>query len=74
MKSFIQKKSNRFEGISELEFIFNSFKLGSSDSTVLKFDFSLARGLSYYSGMIVEVDAPRKTNMVPLEEEEDMMI
>ena len=51
------------KAISELEFIFNSFKLGSSDSTVLKFDFSLARGLSYYTGMIVEVDAPRKTNI-----------
>ncbi|GIS21956.1 MAG: hypothetical protein CM15mP122_4620 [Bacteroidota bacterium] len=63
MKSLLKKSQIGLEAISELEFIFNSFKLGSSDSTVLKFDFSLARGLSYYTGMIVEVDAPRKTNI-----------
>ena len=63
LKSLFKKSQIGLEAISELEFIFNSFKLGSSDSTVLKFDFSLARGLSYYTGMIVEVDAPRKTNI-----------
>ena len=63
LKSLFKKSQIGLKAISELEFIFNSFKLGSSDSTVLKFDFSLARGLSYYTGMIVEVDAPRKTNI-----------
>ena len=63
LKSLFKKNKIGSEGISELEFIINSFKLGSSESVGLKFDFTLARGLSYYSGMIVEVDAPEKTNM-----------
>jgi len=63
LKSLFKKNQIGLEGISELEFIINSFKLGSSESVGLKFDFTLARGLSYYSGMIVEVDAPKKTNM-----------
>ena len=63
LKSLFKKSQIGLEGISELEFIINSFKIVSPESVGLKFDFTLARGLSYYSGMIVEVDAPRKTNI-----------
>ena len=43
------------EGISEINFIFNSIeKLGLKNSNI-KFDISLARGLNYYTGAIFEV-------------------
>tara|TARA_B100000963_G_scaffold347418_1_gene353722 strand:+ start:19907 stop:21274 length:1368 start_codon:yes stop_codon:yes gene_type:complete len=63
LKSLFTNNQKGLEGISELEFIINSFKLSSSDSVVLKFDFSLARGLNYYTGMIVEVDSPENVNI-----------
>ena len=63
LKSLFTNNQKGLEGISELEFITNSFKLCSSDSVVLKFDFSLARGLNYYTGMIVEADSPKNINI-----------
>ena len=43
------------EGISEINFVFNSIeKLGLKNSNI-KFDISLARGLNYYTGAIFEV-------------------
>ena len=63
LKSLFANNQKGLEGISELEFIINSFKLCKSDSVVLKFDFSLARGLNYYTGMIVEVDSPKNINI-----------
>ena len=59
LKPLFTNNQKGLEGISELEFIINSFKLCSSDSVALKFDFSLARGLNYYTGMIVEADSPQ---------------
>lgn len=63
LKSLFKKNQKGLDAISELEFIISTFKLGSSDSVILKFDFTLARGLSYYTGMIVEVEGPKKTNI-----------
>ena len=63
LKSLFTNNQKGLEGISELEFITNSFKFCSSDSVVLKFDFSLARGLNYYTGMIVEADSPKNINI-----------
>ena len=48
-------------GLSEIEFIFDQFKKEDQFKSVkLEFDLTLARGLNYYTGMIVEV-APPKT-------------
>ncbi len=44
------------KGIEELEYIFNNTKLPTTGSQ-LKTDFTLARGLNYYTGTIFEVKA-----------------
>ncbi len=55
LSSLIGNSSTGKEGISEINFIFNSIeKLGLKNSNI-KFDISLARGLNYYTGAIFEV-------------------
>ena len=55
LSSLIGKSSIGQEGITEINFIFNSIeKLGLKNSNI-KFDISLARGLNYYTGAIFEV-------------------
>jgi histidyl-tRNA synthetase len=54
------KLQNSFEGlvgIEELAFIFKNINSSTNEPTNLKTDFSLARGLSYYTGCIFEVAA-----------------
>ena len=46
------------EGIKELRFVLNQMESTTLKSSSLQFDLSLARGLHYYTGMIVEVSAP----------------
>ena len=72
LKPLFKNNQKGLEGISELEFITNSFKLCSSDSVVLKFDFSLSMGLNYYTGMIVEADSPKNINIGSIGGEADM--
>ncbi len=51
------------EGIADLTFISENIeKLGLKCSS-LELDVSLARGLNYYTGAIIEVAAPEKVNM-----------
>ena len=58
LSSIIGNSSIGQEGISEINFIFNSIeKLGLKNSNI-KFDISLARGLNYYTGAIFEVKSP----------------
>jgi len=55
LSSLIGNSTIGQEGISEINFIFNSIeKLGLKNSNI-KFDISLARGLNYYTGAIFEV-------------------
>jgi len=55
LSSLIGNSSIGQEGISEINFIFNSIEnLGLKNSNI-KFDISLARGLNYYTGTIFEV-------------------
>ncbi|MDA0985307.1 MAG: histidine--tRNA ligase [Bacteroidetes bacterium] len=46
------------EGIKELRFVLNQMESTTLKSSSLQFDLSLARGLHYYTGIIVEVSAP----------------
>jgi histidyl-tRNA synthetase len=65
LKSKLQTSTEGLKGIEELEFMFNSLNhINQSTVTLsgaemrpinLKTDFSLARGLSYYTGAIFEV-------------------
>jgi histidyl-tRNA synthetase len=46
------------QGIAEVEFLFNQTK-----NTNLSIDFTLARGLNYYTGIIFEAKAPEEVQM-----------
>jgi histidyl-tRNA synthetase len=46
------------QGIEEVEFVFNQTK-----NTNLSIDFTLARGLNYYTGIIFEAKAPAEVKM-----------
>lgn len=58
LKSKLASSAEGLKGIEELEFVFNaldSMQLNSATPLNIKTDFSLARGLSYYTGCIFEV-------------------
>ncbi len=57
LKIKLQSSQEGLKGIEELEFIFNLINQSINEPTNLKTDFSLARGLSYYTGCIFEVAA-----------------
>jgi len=63
LKRLFSDQSKGLEGLSELEFIFSQLKANSLKTVALKFDLTLARGLHYYTGMIVEVAAPEQVKM-----------
>ena len=50
-------------GISELEWIFNTISELGLKKIKLEFDVTLARGLNYYTGSIIEVSPPRGVSM-----------
>ena len=51
------------EGIEELKFIYDQLKRQSLKTVSLKFDLTLARGLNYYTGLILEVTPPDGVKM-----------
>lgn len=53
IKSLLSNSSLGKQGISEVEFVFEQTK-----NTNLSIDFTLARGLNYYTGIIFEVNPP----------------
>jgi len=55
VSSLLQKSKIGCEGIQELEFILNLFEKQPLRTSSLVFDISLARGLDYYTGCILEV-------------------
>ncbi len=54
LKVKLQSSTEGLKGIEELEFVINNLQ-PINNSTNLKIDLSLARGLSYYTGCIFEV-------------------
>ena len=56
LKSKLQSSTEGLKGIEELEFVLNNVQQ-INKSIHIKIDFSLARGLSYYTGCIFEVAA-----------------
>ena len=63
LKSLFSNQPEGLEGVEELEFISSQLKENSLHATELKFDLTLARGLHYYTGMIVEVAPPVQVKM-----------
>jgi len=51
------------KGLEELRFVFDKINKIGLKSVKLSFDLTLARGLNYYTGMIVEVDGPSNVKM-----------
>lgn len=56
LKSVLSSSETGLKGLDELEFIVNTLKLTPLKSE-LEIDLTLARGLSYYTGAIIEVKA-----------------
>jgi histidyl-tRNA synthetase len=57
LKIKLQSSEEGLKGIEELDFIFKQINALTNQPINLKTDFSLARGLSYYTGCIFEVVA-----------------
>jgi histidyl-tRNA synthetase len=57
LKNKLQNSAEGLKGIEELSFIFKQINSSTYQPINLKTDFSLARGLSYYTGCIFEVAA-----------------
>jgi len=63
LSGFLKNSMIGQEGIEELQFITENIeKLGLSSAEVM-IDMSLARGLNYYTGVIMEVAAPKAVSM-----------
>lgn len=56
LKSVLKESTTGIEGVGELEFILNRLKVVGMRSE-LELDLTLARGLNYYTGAIIEVKA-----------------
>ena len=63
LKDILSEEPEGLEGIQELEFILKHLKNTSLSTVLLDFDLTLARGLHYYTGMIVEASAPEAVKM-----------
>ncbi len=61
LKTLLQSSPTALKGIEELSYVLNS-GFGSFNTTP-EIDVTLARGLNYYTGMIVEVKAPPAVKM-----------
>jgi histidyl-tRNA synthetase len=63
LKSLFSNQPEGLEGVEEIEFISSQLQDNPLQATQLKFDLTLARGLHYYTGMIVEVAPPVQVKM-----------
>lgn len=63
LKEMLSVSSLGMQGIEELEFISQSIKMLGLQTSELQIDVTLARGLNYYTGAILEVAAPEEVNM-----------
>ena len=55
LKELLCSSKIGLEGVEELEFIFNNLENLGLKTSKLKFDITLARGIDYYTGCILEV-------------------
>ena len=63
LKSLLQDSETGNKGIGELEFILHMVINNQSSTPNLIIDFTLARGLNYYTGVIFEAKAPATVKM-----------
>ena len=63
LEKLLVDQDEGLEGINELKFIFSKLQASALKTVILNFDLTLARGLNYYTGMIVEADSPKNINI-----------
>jgi histidyl-tRNA synthetase len=63
LEKLLADQQEGLEGITEMKFILSELEKTSLETVTLNFDLTLARGLHYYTGMIVEVSAPEDVKM-----------
>lgn len=63
LKSILKSEPEGLKGIQELEFVLAQLEGIQLKSVSLAFDLTLARGLHYYTGLIVEVKPPESVLM-----------
>ncbi|WP_026449735.1 histidine--tRNA ligase [Aequorivita capsosiphonis] len=63
LKGMLNASSLGMKGVEELEFISENIKTLGLQTSALQIDVTLARGLNYYTGAIIEVSAPEGVNM-----------
>lgn len=63
LKGMLQTSELGMKGVKELEFIVENIKVLGLQTSSLLIDVTLARGLNYYTGAILEVSAPEEVNM-----------
>ena len=63
LKSILKSETEGLKGIEELEFVLAQLEGIQLKSVSLAFDLTLARGLHYYTGLIVEVKPPESVVM-----------
>ena len=54
LKNFFEGAESGLEGVKEVESVLNFIQINGFDNSNIIFDFTLARGLSYYTGLIYE--------------------
>jgi histidyl-tRNA synthetase len=59
----LESFDDALEGIDELRFIFDQLKRQSLKAVSISLDITLARGLNYYTGLILEVIPPGEIKM-----------
>ena len=63
LRKMLSDSTEGSKGVEELEFIIETVKNLGLLSAQLSFDVTLARGLNYYTGSIIEVAAPKNIDM-----------
>jgi histidyl-tRNA synthetase len=63
LKSILSTSKEGLKGVEELEFINTAITKLKLQSATLELDVTLARGLEYYTGTILEVSAPESVQM-----------
>lgn len=63
IKTLLGRSENGKKGIEEIEFVLNTTQNSALKTQNLVIDFTLARGLNYYTGIIFEAKAPSEVKI-----------
>ncbi len=63
LRNFLKESETGSKGVEELEYIIETVDALGLQTATLQIDVTLARGLNYYTGAIIEVAAPSEVDM-----------